>query len=258
VEEAGVNDHTSDVKVDDIRQLGEICNPTTLGFNFDQAFWRGHGDAEWHLRPHVFRRDPLQPEVPKYNERGLIGHFQVRAPTRSHTKTPEPADYFGWLFLAQHYGLPTRLLDWTENPLVALYFAVEEEKEWDKDGCVWALWPGKLNGGKGLVQIRDARVKKLAKAAFDESTECEDVIVAINGQEIDLRMLVQIGRFTLHTYYTAIEDLPGSADWLRRYIVTKEHKKKLRDQLAAMGIRRSNLFPDLANLAAELRATRFE
>jgi FRG domain len=251
--------HTSVTQIDDLRQIAEICNPTNLKFNFDQAFWRGHGDAEWSLRPQVFRREPVHPEVPKYDECALIGHFQVRAPTRSHTKTPEPDDYFGWLFLAQHCGLPTRLLDWTENPLITLYFAVEDEKHWDRDGCVWALWPGKLNqhfGGDGLVQIRDTNVIEMAKAAFT-SAKCDDAILAIDGREIDLRMLVQTGRFTLHSHHTAIEDLPGSADWLHRYIVPKENKKKVRDQLAVVGIKRSNLFPDLANLAAELRASRF-
>ena len=101
-----LREHTSDIKIEDVRQIVEVCNPTTLGFNFDQGFWRGHGDAEWPLLPHVFRRNPF-PGGPMYCESGLIGHFLVRAPSRSHTKTPEPNDYFGWLFLAQHYGLPT-------------------------------------------------------------------------------------------------------------------------------------------------------
>jgi hypothetical protein len=253
-------DYTSDIKVEDVHQIIDICNPTHLGFDGDQPFWRGHGDAEWVLRPHVFRRDPLHTEVPLYDECALIGHFIVRAPTRSYARTPDPDDYFGWLFLAQHYGLPTRLLDWTENPLVALYFAVEGQKEKDRDGCVWALWPAKLNkwfGTGGLVQIRDAEVQKIAKAAFVPHTDCDDAIVAIDGREIDQRMLVQCGRFTLHSYHTGIEQLPNSPAWLHKYIVPKQHKQKIRMQLASLGIRQSNLFPDLANLAAELRDARF-
>jgi len=170
-----------------------------LKFNFDQPFWRGYGDAEWPLRPQVFRRDPLHPEVPKYDECALIGHFQVRAATRSHTKAPELDDFFGWLFLAQHYGLPTRLFDWTENPLVALYFAVEEQEHKDRDRCVWALWPGKLNqdyynnygpvqignpnDSYDLVQIREPTVIELAKAAFT-GAKCHAAILAIDGREI--------------------------------------------------------------------------
>jgi len=252
-------DHTSDIKIEDVRQIVEVCNPTTLGFNFDQGFWRGHGDAEWPLLPHVFRRNPF-PGGPMYCESGLIGHFLVRAPSRSHTKTPEPNDYFGWLYLAQHYGLPTRLLDWSESSLVASYFAVTEDRE-DRDGCIWALWPGMLNkhfhASFDLVQIRDPKVVEIAESAFTPGKHCDQVIIAIDGREIDPRMLAQMGRFTLHSISTAMEHLPGSAGWLRRYIIPKEHKQKVRRQLAAMGIKRSNLFPDLSNLAAELRETRF-
>ena len=252
--------HTTDIKVDDLSQIIGICEQIIGEFNSEQAFWRGHGDAEWLLRPQVFRGDPEYPEVPKYDECALIGNFQVRAPTRSHTKTPEPDDYFGWLFLAQHYGLPTRLLDWTENPLVALYFAVLSQEE-ARDGCIWALWPRKLNAifgaTFGSIQIQDPMVVELIKPAFVVGSKCDQVILATDGREIDLRMLVQVGRFTLHSSHAAIEYLSNSATWLRRYIVPKEHKRKLRAQLAAMGIKQSNLFPDLTNLAAELRAMRF-
>ncbi len=54
-----LHDHTSDIKIDDVRQIVEAGNPTNMGFDFDQAFWRGHSDAEWHLLPHVFRPNPF-------------------------------------------------------------------------------------------------------------------------------------------------------------------------------------------------------
>ena len=247
---------TSATEIDDVAKIVEACNPTTLGFESDTAIWRGHGDATWFLMPKVFRN--LSHPDKRYNEAGLIGHFVMRAPTRAHARTPDADDHFSWLFLAQHYGLPTRLLDWTENPLVALYFAVE--KETDKDGAVWALWPDKLNeyftGSGGLVQIRDPEAKKIAVDAFS-GTLSEPATLAIDGQEIDLRMLVQIGRFTLHGRNTAIDMIGGSEAWLKQYIVPQNTKEKIRKQLVVMGIKRSNLFPDLANLAAELSETSF-
>src|SRR5271169_924413 len=129
-----ITSHTADIKVEDLSQIVSSSKQVGEEFDWDQAFWRGHGDADWYLLPQVFRRDAEQPQIPKYDECALIGHFVARAPTRSHTKMPHRDDYFGWLFLAQHYGLPTRLLDWTENPLVALYFAVLEWEE--DDGCL--------------------------------------------------------------------------------------------------------------------------
>jgi hypothetical protein len=50
-----LRDHTSDIKITDVGQIVEAGNPTNLGFNYDQALWRGHSDADWHLLPHVFR-----------------------------------------------------------------------------------------------------------------------------------------------------------------------------------------------------------
>lgn len=52
---------------------------------------------------------------------------------------------FEWLCLMQHYDLPTRLLDWTENILIALYFAVNEEEYWQRDGVIFALYAPMLN-----------------------------------------------------------------------------------------------------------------
>jgi hypothetical protein len=252
--------HTESVRLDDLSKIIDICRQIIAEFNKEEAFWRGHGDADWSLLPHAFRCDPERPEIPKYDECSLIGHFQARAPTRSHAKIPEPHDYFGWLFLAQHYGLPTRLLDWTENPLVALYFAVLGEEA--RDGCLWALRTQQLNeifgSPFGSIHAQDARLIELVRPAFVRGSECAHAIYAIEGREIDLRMLAQTGRFTVHSFHTPVENLPNSEHWLRRYIVPKEHKRKIALQLAALGIRQSNLFPDLTNLAAELRAKLFQ
>jgi hypothetical protein len=212
----------------------------------------GHAEAHWRLLPQVQRRDPER----QYSEATLIGHFVSRAPSRSHRPCPAADDYLGWLFLAQHYGLPTRLLDWTENPLIAAYFAVRDQRV-DEDGCIWALWPTGLNRAfkvtDGLVRIRDPKVMKIAESAFNTGRESLKEILAIDGQEIDPRMLAQMSRFTLHSRRAALESVDGNEVWLRRYVIPKSAKTKIRNQLAALGIRRSNIFPDLESLAMELR-----
>jgi len=100
-----------------------------------QPWWRGHADASWRLVPGVHRAD----HGPFY-EANIATKFAQRAPTR-HPNTPPEGALASWLFLMQHYGLPTRLLDWTESPLLATYFAVSEEGHATEDGALWALDP---------------------------------------------------------------------------------------------------------------------
>ena len=129
------------------------------------------------------------------------GSFCIPRPFAVDRPCPGGNDYFGWLFLAQHYGVPTRLLDWSENPLVAAYFAVLDDP--NDDGCIWALGTRGLNETFGvtadLVQIRaqpSGRSRKARSPEIKPSDERE--ALAIDGQESDPRMLAQMSKFTIH------------------------------------------------------------
>jgi hypothetical protein len=227
-------------------------------FENDVAWWRGHANAAWPLQAQVHRPNPNDPKKRPYSERELIGHFVSRAPSRSHRPCPADDDYIRWLFLAQHYGLPTRLLDWSENLLVAIFFAVTEHP--DDDGCIWALWPTGLNlafkAADGLVTIGDSRVAKIARKAFTGKKSSMEII-AIDGQEIDPRMLAQTSKFTLHSYNVRLDSLPDNERWLRKCVIARSAKAKIREQLSLVGVRRWNLFPDLQHLADDLKTRRF-
>jgi hypothetical protein len=241
----------SKITLTDVAEVIKAARDVLQPFTNDTAWWRGHANTGWQLQAQVHRRDPRR----QYGEATLIGHFVSRAPSRSHRPCPAAKDWLRWLFLAQHYGLPTRLLDWSESPLVATISRSGEDHE-DEDGCLWALWPTGLNravgAAHGLVTIIDKQVKKIAKGAF-KGRESFEGIIAIDGQEIDPRMLAQLSRFTLHSLQTPLEEMQESEVWLRQYVIPRDAKARIRHQLAALGIRRSNLFPDLENLAGELR-----
>ena len=123
-------------------------------------FWfRGHAHIDWSLMPSALRYK----ELARRNQalELLDGFKQV-----AELKIPRrPDDELGWHQLAQHNGLPTRLLDWTENPLAALYFACWSHPA--DDGLVFMINPVALNGitgvGSGLVldPARDRRTIKI-------------------------------------------------------------------------------------------------
>jgi len=95
----------------------------------NETWFRGQSDCHDKLSPSIFRAD-------KYDEAKMYQEFVRKYPEHSSSHKT----IFEWLTLMQHYGLPTRLLDWTTNLLVALFFAVNDEK--NKDGAVFAFNPG--------------------------------------------------------------------------------------------------------------------
>lgn len=106
--------------------------------------WRGQGRSAWHLETRIAREFALLPppegEGVSWDflgmENRVIGFFKERA-RRALAAPPDELDLLGWLALMQHYGAPTRLLDWTSSPFVALWFASENRKS--DQAAVWGL-----------------------------------------------------------------------------------------------------------------------
>jgi hypothetical protein len=229
------------------------------------TIWRGQSNILWPLRAEVFR--PL-PDGRRFDERELAHGFVAHARSR-HAACPAPEDEAGWLMLARRSGLPTRLLDWTGNPLVALYFAAQPDPSApDADGCLWAVDAGVLNlpftGRRALVNASDRSVRHLFSAAFpDDGPEPEaDSVAAVLANEFDPHVLAQVGCYTVHQDGKDITELDNryvndpvqpNPVWRRAFVVPRAHKRHLLDLLASLGIRGSTLFPDLATLASDLR-----
>lgn len=159
----------------------------------------------------------------------------------------------------QHYRLPTRLLDWTELPLCALYFAVTDLP--DKDGALWILSPFGLNkaatGAPVLSGPHSAPVASLMTKAFDSASKPTGQVLAIAPWEADVRMLLQASTFTIHDGPSPLESSEHSTGVLYKYRILKDLKPQLRRELEMLGVRRSTLFPDLENLALELSELTF-
>jgi FRG domain len=246
-----------------IAEIGSLFSRATT------AIWRGHGNVGWPLRAEVFR--PLA-DGRLYDERGLMQGFLAQAESRD-PRCPPHGDVVAWLMLARQSGLPTRLLDWTRNPLVALYFAAQPDPaQPDADGCVWAVDPGVLNlrltGRRALAAADDRAAHRLFAAAFGgfaaEPAPEADSVVAVRRRDVDPRVLAQLGCYTIHQdgkdlteldYRYENDPLRPNPVWRRAFLVPRTHKRHVLDLLAAVGVQRSTLFLDLETLAEDLKRT---
>lgn len=220
-----------------------------------QWLFRGQQDARWNLSPSVHRGYSPQ------QERYLTNEFRVRARSR-HFSCPSSDDYPGWLALMQHYGLPTRLLDWTYSPLIAAFFSVHPDYTPRQAGsgrqaCVWALDACRLNQAQGfeplIFPLDASSYEPLIVPAFKNRDELDSVGVAM-AIEHDPRIQLQQGAFTIHSSRTPINLLDGTGDCLRRFIIGTDRIGKLFDELTLLGIRKYTLFPDLSALTSDLKA----
>jgi len=255
----------------EIREIKQIIKVATI---LSESWFRGHPGKYGNLTPKIYRSEYIQKiAVRPDTECSVIKEFKRVAPSLTQN-IPDQDDHLNWLFLMQHHGTPTRLLDWTENALVALYFAVRNFSD-GNDGELWAIYPDSLNiEGYGINRIATQSneiLRYLAEEPYlaidpvsDYQKRQEKLAKEIGLNEIPQyplalhptmnfpRMVNQLSTFTIHPIPrqgNTIPDLLTDKRYLVRYVIPQNCKLNLINDLKSLGISRRTLFPDLDGLS---------
>lgn len=227
-------------KIDDlISHLTSPKNPKLMWF-------RGHADQSWELVPTLYRLNPTP------NETGVMKRFKQSA---HFLLEKTPTTEFDWLFWMQHYGVPTRLLDWTESPLAALYFCVSNKAHENCDGAIWVLDPKSLNKAHNNIDDDDFVPSfdedildnyKPSTIAAESRTKL--FAMAAIATRNNPRIQAQLGVFTIaHRIKEPMEQSAGKG-CLVKLIIPKDAKETLREELNALRFDRFSLFPELSSI----------
>lgn len=224
--------------------------------DYKGAIWfRGQGCKGWKLAPGYLRlKSPP-------SESTLLKRFKQSA---AMLLDRDPKDSFDWLFLMQHYGLPTRLLDWSESPLVALYFAVEKhEKYCGQDAALWCLRPSELNK---RANIQDDHEEFFIPSFDDQELKNYSLEILASGPKRtrllpiatiatrnNTRIQAQLGVFTIHHLdEVAVEDI-GDTNHVVKYTIPDAKRALILDQLRLLGFSKFTMFPELASIGENIK-----
>lgn len=212
------------------------------------SWFRGQFDASWALKPSVQRNaDWIRAEI------DMLTRFRQLTVSRI-VNPPSEGDDWGWICLAQHHRLPTRLLDWSENPLVGLFFAVEKDS--GVAGKVFALDPDGLNlknFGSSVGRLllgRDNRLDSYSPYAKD--TQKASPLAVVAPQKFD-RVVAQAGTFTVTHKLDPGEFESESGGLIQSWTIPLVHKQDLRNELALLGVTAATVYPDLDRIAVMIR-----
>lgn len=226
-----------------------------LEWDHSKVFYRGQGNAAWDITPSLFRKNIMLEHELLMNAQNVLWKELKNA-----------SSYLEKLILLQHYGLSTRLLDVTTNPLVALYFACKEEKDnkgEEADGAVWCGYPSNDENFTSIERIcripferqLDSLIREIP--GWDLNNAKDKSILSctyyVNPPFSNPRINAQNGAFLLPSL---LEDNNSSGDYVlntkkmndlfsKKITIPASSKKALRNELMEYGIHEGALFPDI-------------
>jgi hypothetical protein len=232
----------------------EVWGRWTEGAEDVESIWfRGQIDGSWGLIPAAYRAPYSDVPEDRYRH-----DFFLRSRPFLEEATSPPSGDWDWYFLMQHYGVPTRLLDFTESALAALYFATVEGAD-ESRGCVWIFHPSNFNethvgNGGDIPGYYEEFVRPYLQHVWAQPSLLPEPPIAIDPPYNSRRLVAQRGKFVVFGKQARpLDELKWTEKFLFKIDIPGRAKRSIRRQLLAAGISESVLFPGLAGLSREIR-----
>lgn len=222
-----------DTHIDSFRKFLDLIDQISEGSPLDPPLYRGQV-VDKPLLPKIARLPIV--DFPSF-ETNILEEFKRRSLPYLKVAIKNEWDLIS---IAQHHGLPTRLLDWTENPLIALWFAVEKKVS-NYNGVLWVLLPS----DKMILHENK-------ESPFDGITT-----KIFTPDHISERITSQSGLFTCHKIqqngkFVPLENNKNYKGSLFKLTISIDSISEIRVKLNAMGINAATIFPDLDGLSTHL------
>ncbi len=238
-------------KLDSISQLLEEINylidQNTDHFKCDLLF-RGQPSIT-----SISKKCRLLPKLVRYDNKDFLNLEKLVLTEFKRLAPPllpiHPIDDFDWLALAQHFGLPTRLLDWTYNPLAALWFSLSSINHIINSSEIWIFYPK-------LIDYQKQQNYKGNPFNIKET-------MIYRPRNVISRVVNQTSIFTIHYISDNLLTIPLDEDQqfiskLTKFEINIKNREALLEELNRLNVNESTIFPDLEGLCNHLRWRYFE
>lgn len=255
-----------------LKQYSSFIENALNGSTENTLWFRGCGDSRYTLTPSIHRHPLIKDGKELIElEQKIIYRFKQRA-IPFLEKPINLENQWELIFFMQHFGSPTRLLDWSENPYIALYFALTSANyqrtgrkiEYNSDASVWFLDPNLWNRevlkdvgyDDGIISLESPHIKSYEP--FMEPSLMKEKPIAIYGTHNSKRIVAQRGVFTIFGKGTKpmeqiFEDETFPDKSLLKVVIPKNNIESVLKSLIAIGITDSVVFPDLDGLSKEIK-----